>query len=455
MTCGGGGMPINNNLNVNQNSLIANNSNISSQVENKKTLCPNPNSGLKEFQSLSNEFFPWAVTSDKRVVYINATIDKENVDGNPAHRIPVTDIQLSTYTKEVSIERRAECQTALADLALNSSKFCKEATDLVDKGILEYVDAHKDSVEFIKEIAMCMKKYMFSETGFGRIGEPKTAPDDTNQLFELCLTTLKDKDTPLPTRLAIHDFMGRIIFNKFQVTKGTDQQKEIFQQIGDKVRPPNIFGKSTDTPEKISRLRGRTARQEKRPATDLPGILSNRNINKSYQIRKRGIDEWQMKLQEMPAFTIDILQRNLIFGAGPSGSTGTLLQAAYLFGGELNQEHIKQYALAIVGYLVGGGMHSYHEVMDIVATTGCPYKTGAYIDSLPDSFKTSEEYDKWCANYYDIAVMGQKTWISDSVPKSPEKIDKETLEGMNKRLLNYLVREKALLHNQALIGAVS
>ena len=275
---------------------------------------------------------------------------------------------------------------------------------------------------------------MFSETGFGRIGQTRDAPDDTNQLFELCLITLKDKDTPLPTRLAIHDFMGRIIFNKFQEENGTEQQKEIFQQIGDKVRPPNIFGASTDTKETISRLRGRTARQEKRSATNVPGILSNSNINKSYQIRKRGIDEWQMKLEEMPAFTVDILQRNLIFGAGPSGSTGTLLQAAYLFGGELNQEHVKQYALAIVGYLVGGGMHSYHEVMDIVATTGCPYKTGAYIDSLPDSFKASKEFEQWCADYYDIAVMGQKTWILDSVPEFPKKIGNERLEEMNNNL---------------------
>ena len=411
-------MVINSNLNVNQKSLITNN--VSSQVENRKTLCPNPTFGLQEFESLSNKFFPWAVTSDNRVVYIDATINRENVDEQLAHRIPVTGQDLTPYTKEVSMERRTKCQTVLADLVLDKPEFCKEATALVDKGILEYVDTNKKDFGFVEEIANCMKKYMFSDTGFGRIGQKESAPDDTNQLFELCLITLKDKNTPLPTRLAIHDFMGRIVFKKFKETNGTEQQQKTFKKIGDKVRPPDIFGKPTDNKDTIERLRGRIERKNKREATDIPGILSKNDLDKKYQVRKRGIDEWQMKLEEMPAFTVDILQRNLIFGAGPSGSTGTLLQAAYLFGGELNQEHVKQYALAIVGYLVGGGMHSFHEVMEIAATTNqCPYKTGAYTDSLPKSFTDSKDYDQWCADYYDIAVMGQKTWILDSVRKKP------------------------------------
>ena len=101
--------------------------------------------------------------------------------------------------------------------------------------------------------------------------------------------------------------------------------------------------------------------------------------------------------EKVPQSTIDIQQRNLIFGAGPSGSTGTLLQAGKLFG-NLDGELLQQYVLAIVAYLVGGGMHSYHEVMVIARMAGCPYKDGAYVPSLPGNFLRSADYEEWQAD---------------------------------------------------------
>ena len=105
--------------------------------------------------------------------------------------------------------------------------------------------------------------------------------------------------------------------------------------------------------------------------------------------------------------------QTLIFGAGPSGSTGTLLQAGKLFG-NLDGDLLRQYVLAIVGYLVGGGMHSYHEVMVIPRMAGCPYKDGAYVPSLPDRFLGSQDYEEWQADYFDIVVLGGK--LNTSAP---------------------------------------
>jgi hypothetical protein len=136
-----------------------------------------------------------------------------------------------------------------------------------------------------------------------------------------------------------------------------------------------------------------------------------------YQERERGSDKWMATTEKVPQSAIDIQQRNLIFGAGPSGSTGTLLQAGKLFG-NLDADLLQQYVLAIVAYLVGGGMHSYHEVTVIARMAGCPYRDGAYLPSLPDNFIRSDDFKKWQGDYFDIVVLGGKLWfLNDSAPK--------------------------------------
>jgi hypothetical protein len=222
----------------------------------------------------------------------------------------------------------------------------------------------------------------------------------------------------LPTILAIHDFMGRVVFKNLGGSVG---QKTVFDQTGNAVRPAYVFGGPQDPPTKIEELRGRTARPGNPPPTTAPGLLSKEEGQgkgiKPYQERERGSDKWMPTTEKVPQSTIDIQQRNLIFGAGPSGSTGTLLQAGKLFG-NLDGELLQQYVLAIIAYLVGGGMHSYHEVMVIARMAGCPYKDGAYVPSLPENFLRSADYKEWQADFFDIVVLGGKLWfLNDSMPK--------------------------------------
>lgn len=148
----------------------------------------------------------------------------------------------------------------------------------------------------------------------------------------------------------------------------------------------------------------------------------------STQLRERGIDKWMPTSTNAPQATIDIQQRNLIFGAGPSGSTGTLLQAARLFG-NLDGELLRQYVLAIVGYLVGGGMHSYHEVMCIARLVGCPYADGAYLPSLPAMFTRSSEFERWRDEYYDIVVLGGRLWMLGAAPPKVGKLAPDRLKA--------------------------
>jgi hypothetical protein len=137
------------------------------------------------------------------------------------------------------------------------------------------------------------------------------------------------------------------------------------------------------------------------------------------QSRNRGVDMFvrdvhRKRHDEADAYYDDLDTRNLLFGAGISGTTGSLLQAGIAFGGLAPGEMLKQYTLAIVGYLVGGGMHSYHESMVIAQKAGVPYSPGAFIDSLPSSFTTSADFKAWSVLYYDIVYLGAIHWRNNA-----------------------------------------
>jgi hypothetical protein len=351
--------------------------------------------------------FPWAINRVGQIVYIDCKDDQQ------APRTPVPPT-LVPYTKATSMDRRRKCQSIMAHIALTQRSYTSSAVTKVSLGVVDYIlHSLKTDKSIRAEIEFCMDRYMYSPAGFGRLGQPEDKPKVNGELYRRCLTALTQGE--LPTVLAIHDFMGRVVFKKLG---GTDGQKALFDQTGNAVRPAYVFGGTQDSPTKIEELRGRTARPGNPQPTTAPGLLSEEEGHglKPYQKRERGSDKWMATNEKVPQSTIDIKQRNLIFGAGPSGSTGTLLQAGKLFG-NLDGDLLRQYVWAIVGYLVGGGMHSYHEVMVIARMVGCPYKDGAYAPSLPDSFLRSQDYEEWQADYFDIVVLGGKLWfLNDSMP---------------------------------------
>lgn len=365
---------------------------------------------------------PWALNSAGQVVFMDCA-------GNiAAAKTPVPPV-LTPYTPALSKSRRRDCQSALGHLALHNRAYTQAAVTRVSIGVVDYIRAGlRENKPMSSEVAACVGKYMYSASGFGRLGQPGDKPKDDTALYATGLKTLNEG--ALPSVLAIHDFMGRVVFAKL---KGTEAQEAVFNRIGSQVRPAYIFGappKQDDSPDekkrlaaKAEELRGRTARPNAPGPTKAPGLLPEGGPSRdTYQERERGIDRWMPSTDKRPQTTIDIQQRNLIFGAGPSGSTGTLLQAAMLFG-NLDDELLRQYVLAVVGYLVGGGMHSYHEVMVIARMTGCPYRDGAYVPSLPDSFLRSAEFTAWRDTYWDIVVLGGKLWVLDSPAPAVGRID--------------------------------
>ena len=366
--------------------------------------------GTRAVKSVPLTAFPWAINGIGQVIYIDCK------DDLLAARTPVPS-PLLPYSKPISMDRRRKCQSLLAHLALTQRSYTSGAVTKVSLGVLDYIlQCLKTNKSIRKEIEFCMDRYMYSKAGFGRLGQPEDKPKGDGELYRRCLTALTQGE--LPTILAIHDFMGRVVFKNLGGSVG---QKAVFDQTGNAVRPAYVFGGPKDPSTKIEELRGRTARPGNPPPSTAPGLLSEEEVQgkgiKPYQERERGSDKWMPTTEKVPQSTIDIQQRNLIFGAGPSGSTGTLLQAGKLFG-NLDGELLQQYVLAIVAYLVGGGMHSYHEVMVIARMAGCPYKDGAYVPSLPENFLRSADYKEWQADFFDIVVLGGKLWfLDDARPK--------------------------------------
>jgi len=112
-------------------------------------------------------------------------------------------------------------------------------------------------------------------------------------------------------------------------------------------------------------------------------------------------------------------------GAGRSGTTGELLKTYRVFGGIDSGEPFKQYLLAIVVYLVGGGHHTCHEIFSVAnLLVGCngpsgngakasiasivrdAYVPGKYLKHLPASYITTGHFEALREKYYDIAMLG-------------------------------------------------
>jgi hypothetical protein len=298
-------------------------------------------------------------------------------------------------------------------LVLSWPHFTNTAVSQVSKGVHTYLtkqlftNQDKTRNAVYKEIGHYF--YTGGGTGFGRISEAKRDAMRPQDVWVGIIDALQRGR--LEQQLAIHDAVGR----KLLPILGGDKQIAEYNAWGPLVREGWFDDKAKrgrmDSPAQIAKA--------VKP-TNTPGIAplntsQTSNMQPPAQSRTRGVDQYlrdpnRTREPNADAYYDDADLRNTLFGAGISGTTGTLLQAARAFGGILNGDLLKQYVLAIVGYLVGGGMHSYHESMAIASRVGLPYNPGAYMPSLPVSFIYSPQFGDWRDRYYDVVVLGATHW---------------------------------------------
>lgn len=339
-------------------------------------------------------YVPWGQTADKRIVYARTGEHTGWRGGSGPH-------QLTQYDSRVSQERRRLCQSELGMAVLNTPVFTRKAVKLVSFAMLNELKRDRAKMEDLLFGKIGHYFYTDGRTGFGRISQQSKGHVGKAGVYDGILLALTKGR--LDQQMAIHDAIGRKLIDDIG-----GEKKVKYDELGPLVRQDWF-----DDPEK----RGRAKADARAVANTTGGISGSDNpVDASTAIeRSRGVDMFKRDTgrtrdTDADAYYDDVDARNLLFGAGISGTTGTLLQAGIAFGKLKSGEDLMQYTLAIVGYLVGGGMHSYHETMAVASKLGVPYKPGKYVDSLPTAMKASGFYSDWRAKYYDIVELGALHW---------------------------------------------
>lgn len=172
------------------------------------------------------------------------------------------------------------------------------------------------------------------------------------------------------------------------------------------------------------KLRGRVNAKVPPKATSMPGLITQDfTIPVAGSFDRCGIDLMNLKLeshiqgrsrfvtdatQMEQSFRAILAENNIPFSASASGTTSTLFMSAKMFANLNHIEELKEYLLACVAYLVGGGMHTCHEVFWTGSLIKIPYTIGKYIDTLPKRFKRSRDYQRWLAEFWDVARPDRK-----------------------------------------------
>ncbi len=267
------------------------------------------------------------------------------------------------------------------------------------------------------------------------------------------LLTVLEQGEPLSTVLNIHDGVGRAFFNS-NVDRASGRYST-YQKWLRKVRASEEGELFHEPRAKEFPYRGREQRpDEERTASRLPGNLES--LPRGYEDilpggfrklewRYRGVDQYkrvtpradpegyQPTAASGNLYFEELDRQNELFGAGPSGTTGTLLAAAFAFGGfdpDTNMERVREYLFAIIGYLVGGGMHTLNESLIVLKLLDLEYHIGSLrgretmfngegqklvrvleqYPLLPHTFLNSREFNAWRDAFYDTVILGGMHW---------------------------------------------
>ncbi len=398
-----------------------------------KYLLRDDNSGFRQVEgepldSQGRPLRPWALTSDGRVVY--APWKQQGFGLQGIFELAMGGMQgktaLKAYDKTVSQLRRREFETELARDANAHFECYRLAVEMVTTGLLRYVNDRKinrKDKDVVDEAGKVIKSRCYNNTGSGRLGDETTGKSLSSQnAWQAALDALGGADVPkiMGIQVALANVLTR--------TLGFDGSREdIYNDTKNKVAPSQgyLYKWFDKDPGTDGFLRGRQKSPTGAQATSVAGL--NRpgavTTGDGAEERKRGIDEWTRV--EGSGFVKGIDTRNLVFGAGRSGTTGELLKTYRTFGAIDDGENFKQYLLASVVYLVTGGHHTCHEIFSVAnLLTGSngpragrapasvstlareAYVPGKYMRHLPDSYVTTGHFLALKEKYYDIAMLG-------------------------------------------------
>jgi len=339
---------------------------------------------------------------------------------------------LAPYDSELYRARRMLAETVLGYLVTQpeSNRYVVAAVRRVSANILKWwTDFRKRTAKTDEDLVKHAEKYLYGKTSYGRLEFQRSATDNINMWCGLIQDT---RQANVPSVMCLHDHFGRILSS---FDKGS-REGGIYEAWGRTLRPEGAGGWL----HKDLRGRDESAKPEDAKVTDLPGLLQTDwgmcpfDVNKCLQrlglnvdgmrtqARIRARDWVKYSAARMHAgFRQGLEDYNLYYIAGPSGTTATLFMTAFAFGLQPKTDECRQYLLAIIGYLVGGGMHSCHESFSTASLAGVSqeagkelvYALGKYSRMMPNDFRRSRLYDDWACEFWDVASPGAaQSWAS-------------------------------------------
>jgi|GEM_PF-6850464 len=340
---------------------------------------------------------PWGLTHDGTIVF-----------ANKGAKPPRPGSEYSQYDKNKNIRRRVRFESYLAALVLLDSSPVMPAIRKLNSAIGDYLEERQMralrsgdpdglGATFVK-LGPEIKSWLYNDE-LGRLGRPSEAPADEDVLIRALIAA--DHGT-LQQVMNVH----ATVIGKMVPMLGYRDAEERDRDLSNKgrLKPASLF-------DPDNRGRRRRDKIDKDPYKSV-GIQHSSDIKRA-QVRH---DPELATLLEPHPRAVGEFERdgskgvkgdapNSIgeqpFAASYSGSTTELIRLALLFG-NFDKEAMRQYLLAIAAFLIGGGHHSFHEVMAIARLAGVRYIDGAYDAMLPKSFKQTAWYEQLMEGFGDV-----------------------------------------------------
>jgi hypothetical protein len=339
------------------------------------------------------------------------------------------------YDDEVERQRRLLCDTALAQICLEKPDFVNDAIDLVGDGLRMFWRQLRRQADdaTIANVVSAAKNRIYGTSSFGR-RDPKADRSAASQggrvgraidiaQVERWLLELDKKPRDIPKLMGLFDyFYCKVLESTEVLADGSGKETPEYKRAESKKARWRPMWYANEE------QRGRKEDKDRKVAnSSYPGLLTPYfTIPLDGPLKRCGLDLAKLVLEDrkrgwdtyfcMPdgmnaEFKQSLMELNLPFSASASGTTSTLFLVAEAFAGisSASLEKQKQYLLACVIYLVGGGMHTCHEVFWTGRQVGIPVRDGKYMQTLPQSFTLSEDCQQWSNEFGDIVRTDRST----------------------------------------------
>jgi hypothetical protein len=370
------------------------------------------------------------------------------VFGTRPPQLDTSSPELIIYDDEVERQRRLVADTALAQIVIQNPDLTRRVLNQTTNLIRFYwnnkktqIRANPNSVVNLIELYSRCTKYIYGQSSFGRRDptELQNLQGDASMhyvmgVIDTWFGTVTAKPS-IPQLMSLH-FYFLTAYNEILGPSDRDvadpgswgtspewrRREHLLQRL-----VPNWM---RDSPQRgrikredyISGLRANPHFQGTMPQdvtpTDNVGLLTDDLTIPAYpslqrcgldtdrmnrEARERGFELYLPNFSTMYAvYKQDVTRSNAPFVASASTMTSHFFVVAQILGNLHASEDLKEYLLAIVAYLVGGGMHGCHEAFWSARLAGIPYVDGKYAEALPQSFKGTAHYERWSTEFWEL-----------------------------------------------------